>query len=203
MDNRLIIIDGNSLINRAYYAMQRPMITKDGIYTQGIFGFLRMLQKIEKEHPAGYIAVAFDMKAPTFRHKEYEDYKAGRKKMPPELAMQMPLLKDVLDAMKIKRVELEGYEADDLIGTMAKWGEEEGLEPLIITGDRDELQLASDKTTVMITRKGISQFDLFDRQAMVDKYGFGPDQFIDLKGLMGDTSENSRRTSKTTRSSPS
>ena len=190
MDNRLIIIDGNSLINRAYYAMQRPMITKDGIYTQGIFGFLRMLQKIEKEHPAGYIAVAFDMKAPTFRHKEYEDYKAGRKKMPPELAMQMPLLKDVLDAMKIKRVELEGYEADDLIGTMAKWGEEEGLEPLIITGDRDELQLASDKTTVMITRKGISQFDLFDRQAMVDKYGFGPDQFIDLKGLMGDTSDN-------------
>ena len=190
MDNRLIIIDGNSLINRAYYAMQRPMITKDGIYTQGIFGFLRMLQKIEKEHPAGYIAVAFDMKAPTFRHKEYDEYKAGRKKMPPELAMQMPLLKDILDAMKIKRVELEGYEADDLIGTIAKWGEEEGLSPLIITGDRDELQLASDITTVMITRKGISQFDLFDRQAMVDKYGFGPDQFIDLKGLMGDTSDN-------------
>lgn len=190
METRLIIIDGNSLINRAYYAMQRPMITKEGIYTQGIYGFLRMLQKIEKEHPAGYIAVAFDMKAPTFRHKEYDDYKAGRKSMPPELAMQMPLLKEVLDAMRIKRVELEGYEADDLIGTIAKWGETQGLAPLIITGDRDELQLASDLTTVMITRKGISRFDLFDRQAMIDHYGFGPDQFIDLKGLMGDASDN-------------
>ena len=109
MDNRFIIIDGNSLINRAYYAMQRPMVTKEGVFTQGVYGFIRMLQKIEKEYPSGYICVTFDRKAPTFRHLEYEEYKAGRKKMPPELAMQMPLLKDVLHAMNIETLEMDGF----------------------------------------------------------------------------------------------
>ena len=154
MDNRIIIIDGNSLINRAYYAMQNPMITREGIYTQGIFGFLNMLTKIKNDYPSGYIAVAFDRKAPTFRHLEYSEYKAGRKKMPPELAMQLPLLKDVLDAMNIKRLEMDGWEADDIIGTIAVRAEAPGLEPLIITGDKDELQLATDKTKVIITKKG-------------------------------------------------
>ncbi|MCI8648186.1 MAG: DNA polymerase I [Firmicutes bacterium] len=190
MKNTIVIIDGNSLINRAYYAMQKPMITKDGIYTQGIFGFLNMLGKIKKDYEPGYLTVAFDLKAPTFRHKEYKEYKAGRRKMPPELAMQMPLLKDILLAMNIKILEMEGFEADDIIGTVAREAEEEGLEPLIITGDKDELQLATEKTRVLITRRGISQFEIYDHQAMVDKYGFTPQQFIDFKGLMGDPSDN-------------
>ncbi|HUM56492.1 MAG TPA: 5'-3' exonuclease H3TH domain-containing protein, partial [Bacillota bacterium] len=190
MEKRIIIIDGNSLINRAYYAMQRPMITKEGVYTQGVYGFINMLEKIKKEHPSGYIMVAFDKKAPTFRHKEYKEYKAGRKKMPPELAMQIPLLKEILSAMKIKMLEKEGFEADDIIGTVAKKAEEQGLFPLIITGDKDELQLASDITKVMITKKGISQFKIYDADAMKEEYGFTPFQFIDFKGLMGDQSDN-------------
>lgn len=190
MSKTIVIIDGNSLINRAFYAMQRPMITKDGIYTQGIYGFINMLQKIEKDYEPEYISVAFDLKAPTFRHLEYEQYKAGRKPMPPELVMQMPLLKDVLHAMNIKTLELEGFEADDIIGTVSLEAEEAGIEPLIITGDKDALQLASDKTKVLITKKGISEFDIFDREKMIDAYGLTPTQFIDLKGLMGDSSDN-------------
>jgi len=187
---RIIIIDGNSLINRAYYAMQRPMITKSGLYTQGVYGFLNMLNKINADYRPDYIAVAFDRKAPTFRHMEYADYKAGRKKMPPELAMQLPLLKEVLTAMNVKILEIDGFEADDIIGTVARRAESEGLEPLIISGDKDELQLATKKTKVLITKKGISEFDLYDEAAMYEKYGFSPEQFIDFKGLMGDTSDN-------------
>ena len=187
---RIAIIDGNSLINRAYYAMRNPMITKDGIFTQGIFGFLNMMEKIKKDYEPAYMVIAFDLKAPTFRHKAYEGYKAGRKKMPPELAMEVPILKDILRAMNIKQVELEGFEADDLIGTIAKEAEFCGMEPLIITGDKDELQLATDITKIILTRKGVSEFDLYDRQAMMDKYGFTPTQFIDFKGLMGDQSDN-------------
>lgn len=188
--NRIAVIDGNSLINRAYYAMRNPMITKEGIFTHGIFGFINMLEKIKRDYEPTHMAIAFDMKAPTFRHKAYEEYKAGRKKMPPELAMQIPLLKDVLRAMNIKQIEMEGFEADDIIGTIVKNAENEGLEPYIITGDKDELQLASDITKVIITRKGVSEFEIYDKQAMVDKYGFTPTQFIDFKGLMGDQSDN-------------
>ncbi len=187
---KIAVIDGNSLVNRAYYAMRNPMITKDGIYTQGIFGFLNMLDKIKRDYEPEYMAVAFDLKAPTFRHKEYEAYKAGRKSMPPELAMQIPLLKDILRAMNIKQVEMEGFEADDLIGTIAGRAEDEGLSVLIITGDKDELQLATDTTKVLLTRKGVSEFELYDRNAMIEKYGFTPQQFIDFKGLMGDQSDN-------------
>lgn len=190
MENRIIIIDGNSLINRAYYAMKNPMITKDGVYTQGLFGFINMLEKIKKDYPSGYIAVAFDMKAPTFRHKAYDQYKAGRKKMPPELAMQIPILKDILSAMKIRMLSLEGFEADDIIGTVAREAEEKGLSPLIITGDKDELQLATKETKVMITKRGVSDFHMYDKDEMVREYGFTPTQFIDFKGLMGDPSDN-------------
>lgn len=187
---KLIIIDGNSLINRAYYALQRPMITKTGLYTHGVYGFLNMLNKIMTDYQPEYISVAFDRKAPTFRHLEYAEYKAGRKKMPPELAMQLPLLKEVLEAMKINMLEIDGFEADDIIGTVTKKAEEANMESLVITGDKDELQLASDRTKILITRKGISEFDLYDEAAMIDKYGFTPEQFIDFKGLMGDTSDN-------------
>lgn len=190
MSERIVIIDGNSLINRAYYAMQRPMITREGIYTQGIYGFLNMLNKIREDYFPEYLTVAFDLKAPTFRHLEYRDYKAGRKPMPPELAMQMPILKEVLGAMNIPILELEGFEADDIIGTVARLGEEKGLEPLIVTGDKDALQLATDKTKVLITKKGVTDFELFDHDKMLERYNLTPTQFIDLKGLMGDSSDN-------------
>ncbi|MDR0357753.1 MAG: DNA polymerase I, partial [Clostridiales Family XIII bacterium] len=189
-NKRFIVIDGNSLINRAYYAIQRPMLTKEGISTQGIYGFLTMLNKLIADYPPAYIAVAFDRKAPTFRHKAYDAYKAGRKPMPSELAMQIPIMKDVLAALRIKILEIDGYEADDIIGTAAKRGEAAGLEPLIVTGDRDEFQLATDKTRVLFTRRGISEFDLYDAAAMEEKYGFSPAQFVDFKGLMGDASDN-------------
>lgn len=188
--SRIAVIDGNSLINRAYYAMRNPMITKEGIFTQGIFGFINMLEKIKRDCEPSHLAVAFDMKAPTFRHKEYDAYKAGRKKMPPELAMQIPLLKDILSAMNIKQIEMQGFEADDIIGTIVKKAEEEGMISYIVTGDKDELQLASDVTKVVITRKGVSEFEIYDEEAMIQKYGFTPKQFIDFKGLMGDKSDN-------------
>ena len=190
MGEKIVIIDGNSLINRAYYAMQRPMITREGIYTQGIYGFLNMLGKIRDDYTPEYLTVAFDLKAPTFRHLEYKDYKAGRKPMPPELAMQMPILKEVLGAMNIPILELEGFEADDIIGTVARLGEERGLEPLIVTGDKDALQLATHITKVLITKKGVTDFELFDHDKMIERYNLTPVQFIDLKGLMGDSSDN-------------
>ncbi|MDD6043501.1 MAG: DNA polymerase I [Eubacteriaceae bacterium] len=190
MSKRIVIIDGNSLINRAYYAMQRPMITKDGVYTQGIYGFINMLNKIQDDYAPDYMAVAWDRKAPTFRHEEYKEYKAGRKKMPMELAMELPIMKDILNAMNIANLEIDGFEADDIIGTVARIAEEEGFEPLIITGDKDALQLATDITHVLITRKGITDFDLYDRDKMIERYQLTPEQFIDLKGLMGDQSDN-------------
>lgn len=190
MGKRIVIIDGNSLINRAYYAMQRPMITKEGVYTQGIYGFITMLTKIQGDYEPDYITVAWDRKAPTFRHEEYKEYKAGRKKMPSELAMEIPIMKEILEAMNIENLEIDGFEADDIIGTVARIGEEEGYEPFIITGDKDALQLATDKTHILITRKGISEFDLYDREKMIERYQLTPEQFIDLKGLMGDQSDN-------------
>lgn len=187
---RIIIIDGNSLINRAFYAIQRPMITKEGIYTQGIYGFLSMLYRIEEDYSPDYAAVAFDLKEPTFRHKEYSGYKAKRRPMPPELAMEMPILKDILRAMNIAILEKPGFEADDILGTVSKIAEEKGIEPIIITGDKDSLQLASDTTKVLFTKKGVSDFDLYDKDKVVERYGLTPLQFIDLKGIMGDTSDN-------------
>ncbi|MBR6472156.1 MAG: DNA polymerase I [Firmicutes bacterium] len=186
---RIVIIDGNSLINRAFYAMQRPMITSEGIYTQGIYGFLNMLNKIEDDYSPEYMAVAFDLKDPTFRHKEYEGYKAGRKPMPPELAMEMPILKDILKALNIRILEVPGYEADDIIGTVSRIAEEQGMEPMIFTGDKDALQLTSDITKVVFTKKGVTDFDLYDREKMLERYGLTPEQFIDLKGIMGDSSD--------------
>ena len=187
---RIAIIDGYSLIFRAFYAMQRPMITSEGIYTQGIYGFLNMLNKIQEDFSPEYMTVAFDLKEPTFRHKEYEGYKAGRKPTPPELLMEIPLLKDILRAMNIKILEVPGYEADDIIGTVSRIAEEEGYEPIIFTGDKDALQLASDVTKVVFTKRGVTDFDLYDREKMQERYGLTPSQFIDLKGIMGDSSDN-------------
>ena len=188
--DRIIIIDGNSLINRAYYAMARPMITREGIYTQGIYGFLNMLSKIEEDYAPTHMAVAWDLKAPTFRHKEYDAYKAGRKSMPAELAMELPIMKEILEAKGIKNLSVEGFEADDVIGTVSKMADAAGMDTMIITGDRDALQLASDTVKVIITKKGITEFELYDAEKMQERYQLTPSQFIDLKGLMGDSSDN-------------
>ncbi len=190
MDKVLVVIDGNSLINRGYYAIQRPMITKEGIYTQGIYAFLSMLSKIRNDYKPTHMLVAFDRKAPTFRHLEYDAYKAGRKGMPIELAMEMPILKEILDAMGIARYEIDGFEADDIIGTATKMAEDEGMHSYIVTGDRDALQLATDLTSVIINKKGMTEFKLYDDAAMIEEYGFDHEQFIDYKALRGDTSDN-------------
>ncbi|MCT4606661.1 MAG: DNA polymerase I [Marinisporobacter sp.] len=188
-DKRIIIIDGNSLINRTFYALPE-LTTKDGTHTNAVYGFVNVLYRIFEDYKPDYMTVAFDKKAPTFRHKEYDAYKAGRKKMPSELAEQIPILKEVLDAFKIHRVEIEGFEADDLIGTIAKFCENENIYPFIITGDRDALQLVSDKTKVLITKKGISELEVYTEKEVLEKYSVTPKEFIDLKGLMGDKSDN-------------
>ena len=186
---RFVIIDGNSLLFRAFFAM-REMVTRDGIYTQGVFAFINMLNKILEDYHPDYIAVAFDMKAPTFRHTAYPEYKAGRLKTPMELLSQIPLMQEVLQAMNITVLEKEGFEADDLIGTMTAKAADAGLESLIITGDKDALQLVSENTYVVLNRKGMTDFDLYDLEKMQERYGLTPQEFIDLKGLMGDKSDN-------------
>ena len=188
--SRILIIDGNSLIFRAYYAMTVPMVTKEGIYTQGIYSFINMINKLKEDYEPSHMMVAFDVKGPTFRHKEYEEYKAGRKKTPEELLMEIPLMHDVLEAMNIKIIELSGYEADDIIGTVAAKADENNIEAFIVTGDKDALQLVTDNTKVVINKKGVTQFEIFDLNKMYEVYDMTPDDFIDLKGLMGDKSDN-------------
>ncbi|HLS53507.1 MAG TPA: DNA polymerase I [Tissierellaceae bacterium] len=186
---KLMIIDGSSLLHRAFYAL--PLLTtKDGIYTNGVYGFLTMLYRIQDSHKPDYICVALDKKGPTFRHKEYEEYKSNRQSAPSELAQQFPIIREVLDTMNITYLELDDYEADDIAGTLAKEGEEEGLEVILVTGDKDYLQLASDQVQVLLTRRGITEMETFDRAKIVEEYGIEPEQFIDLKGLMGDSSDN-------------
>ena len=189
MDKLLILIDGNSLMNRAYYALPELM-NKKGQHTNAIYGFANILFKIMDTYKPSHISVAFDLKAPTFRHKQYDAYKGNRKKMPNELREQVEPLKKMIDAFGINRIELEGYEADDLIGTVAKNFEQDGFEVYIITGDKDALQLVSDKIKVLFTKKGISELDEYDPDKMTEKYELTPQQFIDLKGLMGDQSDN-------------
>ena len=186
---RLILIDGNSLLFRAYFAM-RPMVTSNGIHTQGVFAFINMLNKIIKDYEPDYMAVAFDMKEKTFRHKAYDGYKAGRQQTPIELLSEIPWMHKVLEAMNIAVVEMPGYEADDLIGTLSVRGTEHGISTLVISGDKDELQLVSPSVNVLINRRGMTEFDLYDEAAMMDRYSLTPRQFIDLKGLMGDKSDN-------------
>jgi len=189
MEKRLIIIDGNSLINRAFYAVP-PLTDKNGMHTNAIYGFANILFKIISDYSPTHIGVAFDLKAPTFRHKMYADYKGTRKGMPEELAEQLAPLKEMLDYFNITKMELAGYEADDIIGTVSKYFESQDIETLIITGDRDSFQLASDKVKILFTKKGVSELEIVDKQVMMNTYGITPTQFIDLKALMGDTSDN-------------
>ncbi len=172
------------------YAGPKALITKDGIYTQGIYGFLNMIAKIKKDYNPKYMGVAWDLKKPTFRHQAYKDYKAGRKKMPLELAMEFPVMKEIFDAMNIPNLEVEGFEADDIIGTISRNCDEKDLETLVITGDKDALQLITDKTKVLFTKRGVSNFVIYDEKVFEEEFKITPKEFIDLKGLMGDKSDN-------------
>lgn len=192
--DKLVLVDGNSIMNRAFYGIMgsRMLTTKDGTYTNAIYGFLAILFKLLEDVNPKYLVVAFDLKAPTARHKLYEGYKANRKGMPDELAEQMPIIKEILRAMNIDIVEMEGYEADDVLGTLSRYGEKEGLEVIILSGDRDTFQLATDKTTIRIphTKGGKTETDEYNREKIIEKYGLEPKQLIDVKGLQGDSSDN-------------
>ena len=188
---KLMALDGNSLVNRAFFGI-RLLSTREGLYTNAVYGFLNILQSlVEKEHPDA-LCVTFDLKAPTFRHRAYEGYKATRHGMPEELAVQMPLLKEVLAAMNIPRYELEGWEADDLLGTISRRCEAAGWECVIVTGDKDSLQLITERTTVDLvsTRMGQTTTKQMTPEAFREVYGFDPIHIIDLKSLMGDSSDN-------------
>lgn len=191
---KLVAIDGNSIMNRAFYGIMnsRLLVTTDGTYTNAIYGFLSILFKLLNDEKPDYVCVTFDLKAPTFRHIKYDGYKATRKGMPDELRVQMPIIKEVLRAMNIPILELEGYEADDILGTLAKYGDEHDIQVLLLTGDRDSLQLVSNNVTVRIptTKMGTTESTDYTPEIVKEKYGIEPIQFIQIKGLMGDTSDN-------------
>ena len=188
---KLLAIDGNSLINRAFYGI-KLLTTKDGQYTNAVYGFINILHRLlELENPDG-VAVAFDLKAPTFRHKKYAEYKAGRKGMPDELRSQMPILKEWLTLAGYTCIECEGFEADDILGTLADLCEKSDNECVISTGDRDSLQLVSDSTKVLLaaTKMGKPEIINYNKETLFEKYGLTPPQMIELKALMGDSSDN-------------
>jgi DNA polymerase-1 len=188
---KLMVLDGNSIVNRAYYGI-RPLTTRDGLYTNAVYGFVTTLQRLLEEEQPEALCVTFDRKEPTFRHIAYEGYKAQRKGMPEELAMQMPVLKEVLDAMDVPRYELAGYEADDLIGTISRKCESAGWDCVVVTGDKDSLQLITDHTKVKLvsTRMGQTTTKDMTPDTFREQYGFDPIHIIDLKALMGDSSDN-------------
>lgn len=188
---KLMVIDGNSLVNRAFYGI-RLLSTREGLYTNAVYGFLTIMQRLLAEEEPQALCVTFDRREPTFRHKQYVGYKATRSAMPDELAVQMPVLKDVLKAMNIPTYELAGYEADDLIGTISRRCEAQGHSCVVVTGDRDSLQLITDSTAVKLvrTKGGQTLTELYDREKFIQEYGFEPIHLIDLKALMGDSSDN-------------
>ncbi|WP_040329125.1 DNA polymerase I [Clostridium ihumii] len=186
---KLLILDGHSLMYRAFYAMPN-LSNSEGLFTGAIYGFSNMLFKMIDEIEPDYIVTTFDRSKPTFRHEAFEEYKAGRKHMPDELKMQFPIVKEMLNKMAINIFELDGYEADDLIGTLANFAENNSMEVYIVTGDRDALQLATDNIKVVINKKGVTEKEIYDRNRMIEDFGVTPDEFIDVKGLMGDKSDN-------------
>jgi DNA polymerase-1 len=191
VDNKFVLLDGNSIINRAFYGVP-DLTNKEGLHTNAIYGFLNIMFKIMDEEEPSHMLVAFDEKAPTFRHKMYEEYKGTRKPMPEELREQMPVLKEILQAMNIQIYSKEGIEADDILGTMACKGEKEGYEVSVVSGDRDLLQLATDKIKVRIpkTKGGKTLVEDYHTAQVIEKYGVTPGQIVDMKGLMGDSSDN-------------
>ncbi len=189
MENLLMMIDGNSLIFRAFHALP-AMNRKDGTQTNAAYGFFSMLLHLLDEYAPTYLAVAFDRKEPTFRKKMYGPYKANRKKPPEELLMQLPLIKKALEDLHVPILELAGYEADDIIGTVTARAEEAGIASFILTGDKDALQLVSEQTQVLLTKTGVSNVELYDAAHIGEVYGITPPQIVDMKGLMGDPSDN-------------
>ncbi|MED4224185.1 DNA polymerase I [Neobacillus cucumis] len=186
---KLVLIDGNSIAYRAFFAL--PLLNNDkGIHTNAVYGFTMMLMKILEDEKPTHILVAFDAGKTTFRHKTFGEYKGGRQKTPPELSEQFPFIRDLLDAYGISRYELENYEADDIIGTLSLKAEQDGFEVKVISGDKDLTQLSSPITTVGITRKGITDIEEYTPEHVAEKYGLTPNQIIDMKGLMGDQSDN-------------
>ena len=188
MNDIFLLVDGNSLMHRAFHAL--PLMDADGVYTNAIFGFLSMLIKVIKEERVQYIAVCFDEHGPTFRHTVYSEYKAGRMATPPELRQQFETIRTLLDDLGITRYSMQGWEADDLMGTLSMYGEQAGVKPLLLTGDRDALQLVDGKTELMFTRKGITETIRFTPEKVMEEYGFRADQVTDWKGLAGDASDN-------------
>src|SRR5690625_3040427 len=189
MTNKLVLIDGNSIIYRAFFAL--PLLNNDkGVYTNAVYGFTTMLLKILEAEKPTHMLVAYDAGKTTFRHDRYKEYKGGRQKTPGELSEQFPLTKELLDAFQIPHYELALYEADDIIGTLAKEGRDQSWDIKVISGDQDLLQLVSETVTVDLTKKGISEVDSYTPDFMKEKMGLAPDQIIDLKALMGDSSDN-------------
>ena len=189
MPDSFVIIDGNSLMHRAFHALP-PLSNEDGIYTNAVFGFLSMLLKVvETEHPA-YCAVAFDLHGPTFRHADYSEYKAGRKPTAPELRPQFPLVRECLTAMGIRQLTSSGFEADDILGTIARRCEEAGIPALLVTGDRDSMQLVTESSHVLYTKRGVTDVVRYTPEKVLEDFGVTPAQIPDLKGLMGDASDN-------------
>ena len=188
MKDIFLLVDGNSLMHRAFHAL--PLMDADGVYTNAVYGFLSMLLKVIKEENVQYLAVCFDEHGPTFRHTVYADYKAGRRETPPELRQQFGTILSLLDEMGIRRFSLQGWEADDLLGTLSLKGAAAGAAPLLLTGDRDALQLVGGGTELMFTRKGISETIRFTPSKVYEEYGFTPEQVTDWKGLAGDSSDN-------------
>ncbi|QQE73520.1 DNA polymerase I [Brevibacillus composti] len=187
--SHLVLIDGNSIANRAFYAL--PLLsTSAGLHTNAVLGFTTMLLKVLEEMKPTHVLVAFDAGKVVFRHSEFAEYKGGRSKTPPELSEQFPLIRELLDAFSIRRFELEGYEADDIIGTLTLRADENNWKTTVITGDKDMLQLVSDNVSVALTRKGVSEIEMYTPKEIEEKYGLKPLQIIDLKGLMGDSSDN-------------
>lgn len=186
---RFLILDGNSILFRAFYALP-PLKNKKGIYTNAVYGFLSMMYKLLDEYKPDYICTAFDPKKPTFRHEKYKEYKAGRAKAPNELVMQFGLIREVLELHGIKHIEIEGFEADDVAGTLSKFASGQGVEVYMVTSDRDYLQLVDEDVYVLITKKGVSNTVKYTKDLMDEEYGMTPQQFIDLKALMGDSSDN-------------
>ena len=192
--SKLLLIDGNSIMNRAFYGIlaNKMLTSKSGICTNAVYGFLAIMFKIMDELEPEYMAVSFDLKGPTKRHQMYEGYKANRHGMPDELAEQMPIIKEVLEAMKIDIAQKEGYEGDDVLGTLARYGTRRGLDVVILSGDKDTFQLATDKVTIRIphTKAGKTETNDYDKQKIIEEYGLQPRALIEVKGLQGDTSDN-------------
>lgn len=189
MNDKIMIIDGNSILFRAFYAMP-PLKTKKGQYTNAVYGFLSMMYKLLDDYSPEYICVAFDPKKPTFRHEQYSEYKAGRAKAPDELVQQFELIRTVLNTHSIKCIEIEGFEADDVAGTMSKLSVQNGIDVYLVTSDKDYLQLVDDKVKVILTKKGATNTKEMDRNAIFEDYEITPEEFVDLKALMGDQSDN-------------